>query len=73
MVDRVVNNFIGSRSLEYNLQLISKRKNLFRGRLQSSDKDRLMENLDKLLSFQHREKIWNMIWERWKYFVQICN
>lgn len=73
MEDRAVNNFIGSRSLEYNLQLIPKRKKLFKGYLKESDKDVLLEGVESILPFQHTEKIWNMLWKRWKYFAQICN
>lgn len=72
MEERVVNNFIGSRSLEYNLQLIPKGKKLFRGCLKETDKAVLLEGVESLLPFQHTEKIWSMLWERWNYFAQIC-
>ena len=72
MEEGAVNNFIGSRSLEYNLQLLPKGKKLFKGNLTESDKETLLEGVKSLLPFQHTEKIWNMLWERWDYFAKIC-
>lgn len=73
MEDRVVQNFIGSKSLEYNLQLLPKDKNIFRRELCEEDKKKLLKDLDGILSPEHLAKIWDMIWKRWNRYVQICN
>lgn len=73
MEDRVVQNFIGSKSLEYNLQLLPKDKNLFKRELCEEDKEKLLKDLDGILSSEHLAKIWDMIWKRWNRYVQICN
>lgn len=71
--DRAVNNFIGSKSLEYNLQLLPKGQKFFAGELKEEHKEILMEGLEQVLSKEYLEKIWEMIWERWKRYVEVCN
>lgn len=71
--DRVVNNFIGSKSLEYNLGLIPKGQKFFSGELKEEDKKVLVEGLEQVLPKEHLTKIWKMIWERWKRYVEVCN
>ena len=71
--DKKVNNFIGSRSLEYNLNLIPKGKKLFSGKLKTEHETVLLGDLDKVLSEIHLKKIWEMLWERWKRYEEICN
>lgn len=69
--DKAVNNFIGSKSSEYNLRLIPKEKRLFRGSLQEHDRDRLLGGLEGVLHTEHLDKIWDMVWKRWERYVQI--
>ena len=71
--DRAVNDFIGSKSLEYNLRFIPKGENFFAGELKAKDKEKILKNLDGILPKEHLEKIWEMIWERWKKYVEVCN
>lgn len=71
--DRVVNNFIGSKSLEYNLGLIPKGKKLFPGKLKKEHKKELLIGMDRILPEEHLKKIWEMLWKRWKRYVEICN
>lgn len=73
MEDRAVNNYIGSKSLEYNLRLLPKDKIIFRRELCEGDKEKLLKDLEGILSSEHLSKIWAMIWERWNRYVQICN
>lgn len=73
MEDRVVQNFIGSKSLEYNLQLLPKNKNVFKRELREKDKEKLLKDLDGILSAEHLTRIWDMIWKRWNRYVQVCN
>lgn len=72
LADKAVNNFVGARSLEYNLQFIPKGKRFFAGVLQEKHKEVLLDGLYGILSEIHVEKIWEMISERWKRYVQIC-
>ena len=71
--DRAVNNFIGSKSLEYNLQLLPKGQKFFAGELKEEHKEILMEGMEQVLSKEYLEKIWKMIWERWNRYVEVCN
>lgn len=71
--DRAVNNFIGSKSLEYNLGLIPKDQNFLSGELKEEDKETLMMGLEQVLPKEYLDKIWLMIWERWKRYVEICH
>ena len=73
MRDFPVNNYIGARSLEYNLTLIPKGFNLEMNELKKEDRNYIFESIDKVLSEKHISKIWEMIWNRWCYFDQICN
>lgn len=72
MKERTVNNFIGSKSLEYNLKLIPRGKKFFQGELKAEHKEWLLNGLEEALSEEYLEKIWEMIWERWKKYVEIC-
>lgn len=71
--DKAVNNFIGAKSLEYNLRFIPRGKHPFKGTLREQNKKELLDGLDGILSSSHLEKIWEMIWERWRRYVQICH
>lgn len=71
--DRPANNFIGSRSLEYNLRLLPRGKSFFDGKLKEEHKGYLLKELEQILPQEHLEKIWCMIWERWKRYVEVCN
>lgn len=73
MRDFPVNNYIGARSLEYNLTLIPKGFNLEINELKKEDRNYIFDNIDKVLSEKHINKIWEMIWNRWCYFDQIRN
>lgn len=70
--DRPVNNFIGSKSLEYNLRFIPEHP-IFGGRLKETDKEKLLAGMEEILPHWHAEKIWAIIWERWGRYVQICH
>lgn len=66
--DRPVNNFIGSKFLEYNLRFIPEQP-IFGGRLKETDKEKLLAGMEEILPHWHAEKIWTMIWERWERYV----
>lgn len=73
MQDFPVNNYIGARSLEYNLSLIPEEFDLNINFLKPDDKSYIFSDIDKILSRRHIDKIWEMIWKRWCYFEKIRN
>ena len=73
MRDFPVNNYIGSKSLEYNLSLIPKEYDLQIWKLKIEDQDYIFNGIDHVLSEVHRNKIWEMIWKRWCFFEQVRN
>ena len=66
MEDRRCQNFIGSFSCLENLSLIRDRKAVFQGTLKAEDREAIFEGLSDVLPDIFREKIWDMIWERYK-------
>ena len=73
MRDFPVNNYIGAKSLEYNLSLIPKGYDLQIGKRKMEDQDYIFSSIDYVLSEIHRNKIWEMIWKRWCFFEQVRN
>lgn len=73
MREFAVNNYIGSRSLEYNLSLIPKQFDLKLNSLRKSDRGSIFGGTEKILSENHRNKLWEMIWKRWCYFETVRN
>lgn len=66
MGDLPVQCFVGSRSARKNLELIPKGKMPDFKLLTESDMDFILEGLDTVLPAAHLDKIWNMIWRRWR-------
>ena len=73
MRDFPVNNYIGAKSLEYNLSLIPRGYNLKIHTLKKEDRDYIFKDINNILSEKHINKIWEMIWKRWCYFEKVCN
>ena len=73
MRDFPVNNYVGSKSLVYNLSLIPKEYDLQIWKLKIEDQDYIFSGIDHVLSEIHRNKIWEMIWKRWCFFEQVRN
>ena len=71
MQDFPVNNYIGSRSLKYNLSLIPEDVDLRINTLKQEDRGYIFTGINKVLTEKHVDKIWNMIWKRWCYFEEI--
>ena len=69
--DFPVNNFIGSRSLEYNLSLIPVKFDLKIAELLERDKEYILNGLNEILTQNHLTKIWEMIWKRWCRYEEI--
>lgn len=73
MQDFPVNNYIGARSLQYNLSLIPDDLDLQINVLKSEDREYILRDIDQVLSGKHIDKIWEMIWKRWCHFEEIRN
>lgn len=73
MQDFAVNNFIGSKSLEYNLKLIPQGYDMNIVSMKQEDYDYIMNGINQVLPQPLVDKIWDMIWERWHMYETICN
>lgn len=69
--DKRCNNFIGGYSCYENLQLIKDNKEIFANKLQPADKNVIFEGLEDVLSHTFIDKIWNMIYERYKVYENL--
>lgn len=73
MKDRAVQCFVGSRSAQQNLMLIPKDEILALNPLQHTRKAYLLEGLDGIIPQSLQNKIWDMIWQRWEYYENLCS
>lgn len=73
MEDKRIQCFVGSNSLFENLKLIPKEKFPNLNKLNKNDQDKLFEDLDGILPKEYQDKIWELIWKRWKYYENFCN
>ena len=73
MFDFPVNNYIGAKSLQFNLSLIPEGFDLQIKKLTLEDKQYILKDIDQILTKMHIDKIWEMIWNRWCYFEKICS
>ena len=71
--DFPVNNYIGSKSLEYNLSLIPQEFDLQINQLHADDREYILRDINLILTQSHIDKIWEMIWKRWCRFEEIRN
>lgn len=68
MEDKRCQNFIGGYSCYENLKLIKDKGNVFSHRLRPEDRDLIMDGLDGIISDVFMEKIWTMLFERYKIY-----
>ena len=71
MEDKRCRNFIGGFSCKENLSLISDKKKVFTGELESSDAEFLFKDLDGILPRVYFDKIRDMIYERYRYYESL--
>ena len=71
MDDVPANNFLGTRSLEENLNLMSAFPDV--DPITIDSRQLLFEGLEGILPDYHMEKIWEIIWSRWKHYEDICD
>ena len=73
MEDKPVQCFVGSRSVQRNLELIPKDKLPQINSLKEQDRQYLFKGLERIMSTSWQDKIWQMIWRRWQYYESFCN
>lgn len=73
MEDKRVQCFVGSNSAIENLNLIPTEKLPVFHALKETDKESLFEDLDGVITRELQDKIWEMIFTRWKYYESFCN
>jgi len=73
MADQPVQSFVGSRSAQDNLQLIPQNSQPHLNPLRESDRNVLFADLETVLPKIWRDKIWEMLWRRWKFYEDICH
>lgn len=71
--DLPVQCFVGSRSARKNLELIPKDHLPDFRPLQKGDREVVLDGLDAVLSKEHLDKIWDMIWKRWSEYEDFCH
>jgi len=73
MADKPVQSFVGFRSAQDNLKLIPQNSQPHLNPLLESDRDVLFADLETVLCKVWRDKIWEMLWRRWKFYEDICH
>jgi len=73
MEDKRVQCFVGGTSSQENLKLIPTSQLPRLNRLKESDREFLFEGMEGILPSEWLDKIWEMIWKRWKYYEDFCN
>ena len=73
MEDKRCRNFIGSYSCYENLSLIKGKGNVFKNKLMESDKNIIFQGIENILSEIYIDKIWNMIYERYKVYENLSD
>lgn len=68
-----VQSFVGGGYTKNNLELIPKNKLPTFKKLKQEDRNILFEGLEDILSQKHLDKIWDMIWKRWRFYENFCN
>lgn len=71
--DKRCQNFIGGYSCYDNLELIKNSGDVFKNKLNVTDKEIIFEGLEHILSDIFLDKIWNMIYERYRIYENLRN
>ena len=73
MEDKAVQCFVGGRSAQKNLGLIPLEQFPRLNALKEEHKDYLFEGLTGVMPKIWQDKIWEMLWKRWRYYESFCN
>lgn len=71
MSDKPCQNFVGGYSCYENLNLIGEKSSLFQHQLKETDRSIIFDGLETILSEVFMDKIWNMIYERYKVYENL--
>ena len=69
--DVLANNYLGTRSLEENLQFVP--GDLTVNRLDAAHRAYLFDGLEGILPSVHLNKMWDIVWERWNRYEALRN
>ena len=69
--DKRCQNFIGSFSCYDNLNYIQDKKEVFENKLTEDDKEKIFADLDGILTENFIDKLWNMIYTRYKIYENL--
>ena len=69
--DKKCQNYIGGYSCYENLSLIKNKKDVFLNGLSSKDKKAIFDDLNNVISEVFIDKIWEMIYERYKVYEKL--
>ncbi|MBQ9277915.1 MAG: hypothetical protein IJ224_04690 [Lachnospiraceae bacterium] len=72
MRDIPVQCYVGSKSAYNNLNIIPKSKLPKLRRLDENDREYIFKDLQGILPNTFYDKIWEIIWNRWKYYEDMC-
>ena len=64
---------VGSDSAKENLNLIPEDKLPELNGLKETDREYIFDGIDDIMPDYWCDKIWEFIWERWKYYEEFCN
>ena len=73
LADKPIQCYVGSRSARDNLDLIPSRKHPTLHTLEEHDKEVLLAGLEGIIPQEYLNKIWEVIWLRWKEYESIKN
>lgn len=73
MADLPTNTYIGSRSTRENLDLIPHDQRPQFTSLKESHQAILFEGLDGVISSGLQDKVWEMLWKRWRFYENLCH
>lgn len=67
--DVVANNYLGTRSLEKSLAFVP--RGLFPNVLDEAACRHLVDGLEGAIPYEHQEKIWSIVWNRWQHLQEL--
>ena len=73
MEDKRIQCFVGGNSATDNLKLIPRDKLPMLNPLVAGDKENIFQDLKDIISQELQDKIWQMLFTRWKYYEDFCN
>lgn len=73
MEDKPIQCFVGGNSAKENLSLIPRGEEPDLAPLKRKDKSMITDGLESVMPRVWIDRVWEMIWKRWKYYESFCN